>query len=296
MVNATQLSTYIYCPRKLFISSVLEVKEPPKGALVKGKVWHQTYEFINKNEKDIVKSIASITYEDIFGLYRKSFSKFLRDAILLNKAELKSFDINLLGLFNEYWPDFEEEAKIRALNVFEFIKCRQVFGEELWNVLSPKILSEQYFKSEKSNISGIIDVLEVHDISSEESEKLYVPMELKTGKFPSTGMWETHRIQLAAYLLILEDLGKKVSEGVLRYRGSDEKRILVMNSMLREEVITTISNVQEVLNSVMPPDFTDNKNKCAKCSFKEICYDDAEMKRLIDGKKSRFPQKYDILE
>lgn len=288
MVNATQLSAYIYCPRKLFISSVLEVKEPPKEALVKGKVWHITHEFINKNEKDIVKSINSDKYDDIFDIYRKGFSNFLRNAIILNKTELKSFEINLLDLFNEYWPDFEEEAKVRALNVSKFVKKHKIFGEELWERLTPKIISEQHFKSENLNISGIIDVLEVHDNPVGESEKFYIPVELKTGKFPQKGMWDTHRIQLGAYILMLEDLGKNVPEGVLRYRGSDEKRVLMMNTMLREEVLSTVSGAQNVLDSKTPPDFTDNKNKCAKCSFKEICYDEAEMKRLIDEKKHKF--------
>lgn len=281
MVNATQLSSYIYCPRKLFISSVLEVKEAPKEALVKGKVWHQTYEFINKNEKDIVKSILSDNYEDIFDVYRRGFSKYLRNAIIMNKSELKTFEIKLIDLFNEYWPDFEEEAKLHALNVSIFIKQHKIFGEELWNSLTPKIISEQYFKSEKLNISGIIDMIEVHNIGGVE---LYVPVELKTGKFPSKGMWEGHRIQLGAYLLMLADTGKKVSDGVLRYRGSDDKRVLVMNSMLRDEVLTVAKNAQDILNNLNPPDFTDNKNKCAKCSFKEVCYDKTEMKRLIDNK------------
>lgn len=285
MVNATQLSSYIYCPRKLFIGAVLEVKEPPKEALVKGKVWHITHEFINKNEEDLIKSITSDKYDDIFDIYRRGFSKFLRNAIIMNKSELKAFEINLLDLFNEYWPDFEEEAKLRALNVSNFIKDNAVFGEELWDRLTPKIISEQYFKSEKLNISGIIDVLEVHDAPSKESEKLYVPVELKTGKFPQKGMWDTHRVQLGAYLLMLEDQGKNVSEGVLRYRGSDERRILVMDSMLREEVIDVVSGAKKVLESLEPPDYTDNKNKCAKCSFKDICYDEKKMKRLIDGKK-----------
>jgi len=282
MVNATQLSSYIYCPRKLFIGSVLEVKESAKDALVKGRVWHQTYEFINKNEKELVKSISSDKYEDIFDIYRKGFAKFLRNAIIMNKAELKTFEIKLLDLFNDYWPDFEQEAKMRALNVAEFIKEHEIFGDELWNKLTPKIISEQYFKSENLNLSGIIDMIEVHDVDGAE---LYVPVELKTGKFPTKGMWGGHRIQLGAYLLMLADKGKNVSDGVLRYRGSDDKRVLVMNSMLRDEVLTVARNAQDILNNLDPPDFTDNKNKCAKCSFKEICYDNLEMKRLIDNKR-----------
>lgn len=283
MVNATQLSSYIYCPRKLFIGSVLEVKEPAKDALVKGRVWHQTYEFINKNEKDIVKTVSTDKYEDIFDLYRKGFAKFLRNAIIMNKSELKTFEIKMFDLFNDYWPDFEEEAKMRALTVTEFIRVYKIFGDELWGKLTPKIISEQYFKSENLNISGIIDMIEVHYVDGAE---LYVPVELKTGKFPAKGMWDGHRIQLGAYLLMLEDNGKKVNDGVIRYRGSDDKRVLPMNSMLRDEVLAVAKNAQAIMQSLNPPDFTDNKNKCTKCSFKEICYDEKEMQRLIDGKRS----------
>jgi CRISPR-associated protein Cas4 len=127
-------------------------------------------------------------------------------------------------------------------------------------------------------------VLEVHDLPHDASNKLYVPVELKTGKFPAKGMWNTHRIQLGAYLLMLADQGKTVSEGVLRYRGSDDRRILVMNSLLQEEVMGVVSDAKKVLENLTPPQHTDNKKKCAKCSFKEICYDDVEMKRLIDNK------------
>ncbi|MGV8150437.1 MAG: CRISPR-associated protein Cas4 [Candidatus Woesearchaeota archaeon] len=283
MVNATQLSSYIYCPRKLFIGSVLEIKEPPKKELVRGKVWHQSYELINKNESSIVKSIlpnSSGKYDEIFDLYRKGFAKFLRNAIIMNKSELKKFEVDMLELFNEYWPHFEEEAKTRALNVSVFIRKSGLFGEQLWDSLTPKIISEQYFKSEKSDVSGIIDMIEVHD------NELYVPVEFKTGKFPASGMWDGHRMQLGAYLVMLEDSGKKVSEGVLKYKDSDEKRILVMDSMLRREVVTAVSKANLIIKNFDLPGYVDNKNKCAKCSFKDICYDETKMRELIDLKKA----------
>lgn len=277
MVSATQLSSYMYCPRKLFIGYVLKIKEPPKKELVKGKIWHQTHEMINKAEENVVKSITSDKYTDIFDLYRRSFAKFLRNSIIMNKKELSDFNIKLIDIFKEYWTDFEEEAKLRALNVAEFIKKHKVFGQELWEKLTPKIISEQYVKSDKLDISGIIDMIEVYD-------EVHIPVELKTGKVPAKGMWDTHRIQLAAYLMILEDTGKKVSEGVLRYKGSEDKRILIMNTMLKEEVTDIVKKAQSILKSFDPPKHTDNKNKCTKCSYKEICYDDEEMKRLIKEK------------
>ena len=273
MVSATMLSSYLYCPRKLFISSVLKIKEPPKEELVKGKIWHQTYEFINKNDESIVKSIKTSNYQEIYAFFRKNYARFLRNAIIMNKTELKEFNIKLIDIFKDYWENFDSEAKLRALNLSQFILKHNIFGEELWIMLEPKIISEQYFKSEKLNLSGIIDMIEVY-------KDFHVPGEIKTGKVPNKGIWDNHRVQLAAYMMLLEDSGKKTGEGYMKYKGIEEKRILAMNPMLKEEVIDLIRKVNIIISGFDAPDFVDNKNKCNKCQVKDTCYNEAEMNRL----------------
>ena len=282
MVHATQLSSYLYCQRKLFISKVLLIEEPPKEELVKGQVWHRTMEWVNKHEQQIVEKIATKNFMDISEIYRKEFAKALRNTIIHHKKELQEFDIRLMDLFKEYWPAVDEEAKVRAWNVASFVNKHNLFGKELWEKLSPKILSEQYFKSEKLGISGIIDMIEVHD------NTLFVPIELKTGKVPdgSNAMWPGHRVQLATYMMLLEDAGKQVSEGVLKYKDSD-KRILVLNTLLKEEVMHLVDEVNKIISGFDIPEKTDNKKKCEKCSFKEICYDDEKIKGLLETVKNK---------
>ena len=277
MVTATQLSSYLYCPRKLFINTILLVEEPPKKELIKGKIWHETYELMNDSEKSIVLGIRRKDYQDITDVYRKRYSKILRDVIIRHKSELKAFDIQMTDIFTEYWSNFDEEAKEHALNLVRFIEAHEVYGEELWEKLTPKILSEQYFKSERLNLSGVVDVLEIHDIAG---DKIFVPIELKTGKFPDKGMWDGHKIQLAAYMLLLEDSGKKVDEAVIRYKDAD-KRILQMNTFLRDEVLELITKTSNLLNNKVLPDFVDNKNKCKNCQVKDECYDKNKMKALL---------------
>lgn len=277
MVTATQLSSYLYCPRKLFLSAVLSVKEPLKQELVKGTVWHETHELINNAEENIVCSITTKSYQDIFDLYRRQYSKLLRNVIIKHKSELKEFNISMLNIFTDYWSSFEEEAKDHALNVVRFIEKNDVYGKELWEKLTPKILSEQYFKSTKFKLSGIIDVIEIHQLNGKTT---YVPIELKTGKYPDKGMWEGHKIQLAAYMLLLEDDGKIVSEAAIKYRGA-EKRILQMNTFLKEEVLDMVVKTDKVLTSNEPPDYTANKNKCKSCPVKETCYDKDKIKGLL---------------
>jgi len=253
--------------------------EPPKEELVRGKIWHKTYELINKSDESIVKSIKTKEYQDIYDMYKKNYAKFLRDAIIMSKPELKEFGIRMLDIFRDYWPNFDSEAKFRSVNLSGFISRHDVFGDELWDKLDPKIISEKYFKSETLNLSGIIDMIEVHN------NEFYVPVEIKTGKIPSTGMWDGHRIQLAAYMLLLEDAGKKTGEGYLKYRGVEDKRILSMNTFLRDEVIGLINKVMTVINSPVAPNYVDNKNKCKSCPHRETCYDEKEMARLITNSR-----------
>jgi len=278
MVSATQLSSYLYCPRKLFISNVLLVEEPSKVELVKGRIWHETYEAINNIEEKLVSSIKTKDYEEIFETYRKNYSKILRNTIIKNKAGLKEFNISMIDMFKDYWQNFEEEAKEHALNILNFIEKNEVYGTELWEKLTPKILSEQKFKSEKLNLTGIIDVLEVHNI---QGEKSYVPIELKTGKYPEKGMWDGHRIQLGAYMLLLEDAGKNVTQAAIKYRGT-EKRMLQMNTFLRNEINELVKKTNAILKNLELPLYTDNKNKCKSCPYREKCYNEKIMSELLN--------------
>lgn len=284
MVSATSLASYLYCPRKLFMSKVLLVEEAPKEALVKGTIWHATYEQLHLEEKAIVCALKTASYLDISDAYRRAIARFFKKAIIIHRKELESFSIKMIDLFNEYWPFFEEEAKRRALNVSSFMEKTGFFGSELWDVLTPKILAERYFSSKKLNLSGIIDCIEVHQRNGQE---YYVPVELKTGKSPAKGMWEGHRVQLAAYLLLLEEEGKIVSEGILRYKGAPDDRILMMNSLLRKEIFELIILVQQILSSFEIPGYIENKNKCVSCPFKEVCYDVQQMQQLLITAKSR---------
>jgi CRISPR-associated exonuclease Cas4 len=270
----------MYCPRKLFISHVLLVEEAPKIELVKGKIWHETHELMNKSEEGIVSGIKTGDYQDLFDIYRKNYSRFLRNAILRNKSGLKKFNAKMLDIFTDYWPSFEEEAKERALNLSKFIAKHKVYGAELWKRLTPKLLSEQYFRSERLNLSGVIDVIEIHD------NTVYVPVELKTGKVPDRGMWDGHRIQLAAYMLLLEDAGKDVKEAILKYRGA-EGRVLPLNTFLKDEVMDLIKKTARIISGFDPPKHVDNKNKCKSCQFKEVCYDAEKFRVLVSEAKTR---------
>ena len=73
----------------------------------------------------------------------------------------------------------------------------------------------------------------------------YVPIELKTGKMPKEGVWPGHRIQIAAYSMLIEEkFNTTVKEGFVRYLDSKETRHIAINPFMREEITNLIKEVQ----------------------------------------------------
>jgi len=268
MVSVTDLNSYVYCKRKLFLKGVLGFFEPPNEATVKGQIRHQVYGEINNVEEELIKTIEGLNFEDIFGAYKKKHASILRRSIIKNKNQLKNFNLDIEDVFNEFLPLILEESRVRAENVFNFIQESKVFGEELWEKLTPKIKSELKIKSKRLNLVGIIDKLEIY-------EDRVVPFELKTGSTPKEGVWPDHRMQLAAYCMLLEEnFSLKVSEGFVHYLDGQEKRKVVLNPFLKAEIVQLTNDVLSLLNQRELPDFTKNGNKCNKCSLKEACFNE----------------------
>ena len=268
MISVTMLSGYMYCKRKLYLEYVLRIVEPPKDSLVKGSIRHQATDKANKQEKQIITTIKEEDGQtEILDKYVKEYSKILRETIHKNGENLRKVRLTLIDAYNQAWRHFKNQAELRAENVSKFKKETGLSGQELWQKLTPKIKSEIRIESQKLGLKGIIDVLEVFRDN-------LVPLELKTGKAPQEGVWPGHKIQLAAYMLLLsEKYSTNIKEGFIEYLDTKEKREIIMNPLLAEEVIQTTTEVKELLKNKQIPEICDNENKCAACGLKQQCYD-----------------------
>ena len=280
-ISVTLLSSYLYCSRKLFLEKVLMLEEPPKESLVMGTIRHGTYDMINKMEEAIVTSITKkMNLDDLKERYRKEYLKFLKKAIVESKKRLNEVNLNALDAYRKSYPFIMEESITRANNIFSFIESNNVFGKELWEKLTPKIMSELRIESDELKLKGIID--QVHVYGNE-----YVPFELKTGKMPQDGVWPSHRIQLAAYSLLLQEKFKKpVKEGFVHYLDSRQKRQIVMNPYMADEVKQLVEEIIALLKGKDIPDYCNNENKCMKCGLKQTCYNEEEVNSLLKVKMS----------
>ena len=275
-ISVSMLSSYLYCPRKLFLQKVLVVEEPLKESLVLGSLRHEIYDFINQTEEKIVKSIKEkIQYNQLILLYKTFYSKALREKIIKNKSRMKEVNLDIVNVFKKTWPLILEEAEIRAQNIFNFIQKYNVYGKELWEKLTPKIISELGVSSDSLQLKGIVDRIEVY-------ENIYIPIELKTGKMPKEGTWPGHRIQIAAYALLLEEkFQTEIKEGLITYLDAKETRHIAINPFMKEEVITVIKEIQHILKNQTIPNYCENRNKCVSCGLKSTCYNEAEVSTLL---------------
>lgn len=265
MIPVSLLSSYLYCPRRIFLERVLEIKPPPAPPTFKGTVKHKVFDLINKNEQDIVTQIKSfLSFNDVFSLYRRNYYKILSNTIVEFKPKLKELNIDPMQLFHKSWETFLKEAKIRSSNVHNFIKENKVYGDKLWENLTPKYLTEYKLQSEKLQLIGMVDKIEIKNNN-------YIPIEMKSGNPPKQGVWPGNKIQLLAYILMLKEKFN-ASQGYIHYIDHDDKRVITINPFSEQEVIKIRDNLLNLLNEQKPPKKVENINKCNSCNLKEQCY------------------------
>lgn len=266
LVSVTMLSEYLYCPRKLFLKKVLKFEEGPSGPMIKGTIRHQVYNFFNKKEESVVEKIEQgMPFEEVLQFYKNAYFETLKTAIMSNKTTIRHLKLSMKEIFHQAWPFLVYDSMLRARNVYDYAKQNNLWQNELWNSLTPKLFSEVGVSSEKLKLRGIIDIIEDYS-------EFHVPVEIKTGKVPREGIWPGHKIQVGAYMMLMEEK-KPVGAGKVRYLETDETRPVILNPFLRLEITQLVTKVIELLASKELPEIVQNRNKCSSCPFQARCHD-----------------------
>ena len=272
MLSVSSLTSYLYCKRKLYLNKVLGFIEPPKEITVIGSLRHNIYDRVNKIEKEIILAIKNKDLDSVLSLYKTKYIKEVRDAIINFMPKLKQVSLELDKTFETIWPFLEKEYTFRAINVYEFMMEHDYLGQELWEKLTPKIESEVRIESKEMDLVGVIDRVEIYKGN-------IIPAELKTGKAPRGSVWSNHKIQLAAYMLLLEEkYAMEIKGGYVHYLNEDLKFDVIMNPFLKDEIQILIQKVKELLDSSQIPGRVNSKIKCDACSLRSECYDEKLLK------------------
>jgi CRISPR/Cas system-associated exonuclease Cas4 (RecB family) len=51
VLSITDITSYLYCPRKFYLKKVRGIKEKPNQAMIKGRLKHEILDIFNKMKK-----------------------------------------------------------------------------------------------------------------------------------------------------------------------------------------------------------------------------------------------------
>lgn len=267
LLSVSSLAAWVHCPRQFFVQSVLEIKEPLNAAMALGLVKHKFHELLGKNEERLVSSLSKS--DSARQVLEKEYQGLLLQSVKTYLGVLRSVNVLPGDAFKSALPLVIAEADSRAALVSPLLDGN-IVGEELWHALEPKVKNEYSVESSSLGIKGRIDKLECY------KDRL-VPIELKSGKTPESGVFDHHKIQAAGYALMLEDTFKSsVPQAIVHYVDSNARRSVIVDSSAKEWVVSVISSVRSCLESKEVP------KGCGKeyCSACKTCENPVVLARL----------------
>lgn len=103
-----------------------------------------------------------------------------------------------------------------------------------------------------------------------------VPYELKRGRAAGRKgqreAWETDRLQLGAYALLVEEqFGQQVPEGRVRYLADRMTIRVAIDEPLRAQVRRSLARARALSNTVQRPPVTTQEGRCVRCSLASVC-------------------------
>lgn len=138
------------------------------------------------------------------------------------------------------------------LNVKEFLGARKLFGVSL--------------ESKPLMLKGTLDCLIIKDNE-------YVPIDYKAMRSDKKKVWFDHKIQLAAYsLLVEEEFSTIVKRGFVYYEPEDLALKVTITPSLRRLTRMVIEEVIKIKEEEYMPKKTSNLRKCkGGCGYLWIC-------------------------
>ncbi|MBI4147706.1 CRISPR-associated protein Cas4 [Candidatus Woesearchaeota archaeon] len=266
MLSVTDLTTYTYCARKLYLSRVLKLSEPVKDVMVLGSIKHKLLEILPVHHHNMALQLKPDTQgQEFINEYIRLSLAALSDIIIKYKYALKQTSTPLDHAFSHVKELAVTEAQTRAENLLATAQQTNKWSQDLWDAYFPKEKAEYSLESEQLFLRGRIDALHIH-------QNKIVPVEHKSGEMPPQGVWDSHRLQLTAYALLLEEhFQTPIPYGVVNYFDAHKQREVHLNPFSKDEIRALIPTVRKTLSQKEVPPIVDNPAKCKTCGFFNYC-------------------------
>lgn len=269
MITTDQLKTVLFCPRKLFLESVLHFPQERSKAALKQTILHEALRYTNRAEPGVVKTVNEpIAEKHLAERYHASNHRSLQEAILKHKPAISKEGLSLIDLHKDLWTDLKKATQARIHNTYTYMTKHQVYGQDLWRLLEPKITFSLAVATDKLQTT-------VYRLDNYEHDAR--PFIITKQTPPEKGLWPSQKYHLASIMLALAQQGLIVQEGVALYDEGKIPRTILMTPDLEQETNERLAYTQTVITSQQLPGRVTNTKKCDRCPYRSHCYDDAYM-------------------
>lgn len=254
VINVTDITEYLYCPRKVYLRLIKGIRSPPTRPMILGMLRHNVFDIFSKNESALVSSIKErISESQIKYLYDNLLREIVDEIYQHNYSLASKFDILHKDFIKSVSESMTPEISLRVGVIKKTIDSG-FLGKELWRNLKPKYLTEYKLESPEIGLRGRIDRIRfAEDI---------LPFEIKTRE----NVYESDKIQLAAYALLLEqEFGKPIAQGIIEFRGNQQQ--VELTEELKNQVLVLADKIRNMTQGEMPSNFS----KCKNCQLREQC-------------------------
>jgi CRISPR-associated exonuclease Cas4 len=126
-------------------------------------------------------------------------------------------------------------------------------------------------ESSSLGLRGVLDLL-VATASGRKMREELIPVDFKFGPTYSGGAHKSHRFQLAAYALLVEESFRKdVRRGYIHYIPENASVKVDFKDDLKNSTLQMIREINEMLREEKEPERAENPSKCADCSYRRFC-------------------------
>ncbi len=259
LLNVTDLSSYLYCPRKYFLTKIKGIREPTTKPMIEGSLRHKVLESFSNQEELFVSSLNNQNKPEIINKFNLFLQNTIDNIFSKNLFMIQKFSIQLKELREKISESMKNDIELRADSIETAIK-KGFSGKSLWDNLSPKYLSEFKFESENLGLVGKADRIMI----SKETNEI-IPFELKTRQ--ADKIWPSDEIQLTAYAMLSEEhFNKPILHAVLE--AGNIKHKLFITEEMKQKVIDLILEIRSLTTSAKYPS---SFAKCQACSLKSYC-------------------------
>jgi len=261
IINVTDLTAWLYCPRMFYLRKVKNIKTPATKEMIAGKIKHEILESFSKKEDNLVKKLDRDYDKVELSIIYSDFLKEISELVLFkNRNLVDSFHLNKEEIIKKVLRDFSQDLRIRIESIKSKLKLG-LFKEDLWNNLDSIYISELKLESEYFGLRGRIDRVEIIKSTNE-----VIPYEVKNRE---EKIFYSDQIQLTAYAMLLEDHYKTtIKKGFIE--SGIKKEPLEIAQEDRESVVKLAEEIRN-MSTNSPPPMQSNFNKCRKCSLNEVC-------------------------